>query len=120
MAEQPTQGSSVKERCIVGIQELLDRVIRHLNPVEKFALDRGIRLLYPRLLERIQSARVEDVESELTYLRDLLDRILPARDKLEESSSVARDVVRKPSKFSSTRQQNRKQQRRQHRRVHQR
>ncbi|MCY0888487.1 MAG: hypothetical protein OWQ59_08520 [Alicyclobacillaceae bacterium] len=116
MNEQPIQGSSVKERCIVGIQELLDRVSRHLSPVEKFALDRGIQLLYPRLLERIRSAQVEDVESELTYLRDLLNRILPAGENITEDSTVAANALPKPTKFSSKRRQKAGQKRR-HRRI---
>ncbi|MCY0895826.1 MAG: hypothetical protein OWS03_05975 [Alicyclobacillaceae bacterium] len=116
MDEQPIQASSVKERCIVGIQELLDRVSRHLSPVEKFALDRGIQLLYPRLLERIRSAQAEDVESELTYLRDLLNRILPAGENITEDSTVASHALPKPTKFSSKRRQKAGQKRR-HRRI---
>lgn len=76
MPDTEPQNSTLHERTVVGVRQVLERALTHVEGLEKVVVSRAAQILHPRIEQRIRGASEEDLLVELKYLHELLGSIL--------------------------------------------
>ncbi|MDP9729530.1 hypothetical protein [Alicyclobacillus tolerans] len=70
---------SLHDRTMQGIQSVIDRVFQHVQGMEKIIINRSIQMIYPRLEQRIRAASEDELLTELQFVHDLIEKIMPPK-----------------------------------------
>ncbi|MFB5190142.1 hypothetical protein [Alicyclobacillus fastidiosus] len=89
MTEEPAS-TTLQDNCLRTIQELLERMLAHVNGLEQTLLREAIRRAYPRLESRIRAASTEQITEEIEYLRTKLNEISPEQPPIKPRGSAKR------------------------------
>lgn len=79
--ELEKSASSLHERTLTGIDQVLEHALDHVDGLEKVIVNRAIQILRPRVVQRIGIATEEELQAELEYLYKLLGSILAKPQK---------------------------------------
>ncbi len=98
MSGSDAQSNTLHERTLVGVQEVLERALNHVQGLEKMVVGRAIQILYPRVAQRIRGASEVDLRKVLKYLYDLLENVLQEtkeQNNPETKLKYKRKIVRR-------------------------
>ena len=76
MPATESQGKPLHERTLRGIQDIVERILSHVDGIEKSLIIRGIQVLYPKLEQRILGASESELRSSLQYVQELIGKVL--------------------------------------------
>lgn len=74
--EADKSASTLHERTLAGIDQVLEHALDHVDGLEKVIVNRAVQILRPRVVQRIGIATEEELQEELEYLYKLLGGIL--------------------------------------------
>lgn len=73
---EETQGQSLSEKTLLGIREIVDRVLDRTHGIERTMVTSALRALYPTIENRIRNTPDEELMAELKHVQGLLASIL--------------------------------------------
>ncbi|MCY0903274.1 MAG: hypothetical protein OWU32_14025 [Firmicutes bacterium] len=83
MATSDSTPDSLHARTLDAMNQILARALGYVTGLEKVAVDQAVRLLYPRVENRVMQASEEELRVELKHLQTLVEAALaePAPSK---------------------------------------
>ncbi len=87
--------SSLHDRTLTGIDQVLEHALDHVDGLEKVIVNRAIQILRPRVVQRIGIATEEELQEELEYLYKLLGSILAKPQKKKNATMQNKKLKRR-------------------------
>ena len=93
--ETDKSASSLHDRTLTGIDQVLEHALDHVDGLEKVIVNRAIQILRPRVVQRIGIATEEELQEELEYLYKLLGSILAKPQKKKNATMQNKKLKRR-------------------------
>lgn len=82
-AMSATQEQPLSEQTVEAMQQFINQALNSVTGIEKTVVDGALRVLYPRIEERIREMSEEDLRRELKTLYNQLGSILHEASKVQ-------------------------------------